>query len=687
MKNKLLLLVLSYSCCFNLFAQERHSVKLLARSNGKVILLRWAPTDAQTWVNGNQQGYVLERYTITKGNELVKPPERKILSSSVFKPKPLAQWEADAARNDYTSIAAQAIYGSSFDVKTPAKNVGALDVINKVKEQDQRFSFALLVADLSFNTALLSGLAFKDSTAQQDEKYLYRLFIAPSKAKVKTDTALFYISLRDTTSSVPAQELRAQFNDRIMELHWARDVGQQEYSGFIIERSVNDKTHFQPVNKIPFVGFADPSQNHFQFVDSLPANDVLYHYRVKGLTPFGDLGPPSEIVSGMGFKPMKARAVINEASQTANASIILKWNVIGETVLIKGFQIERSSKEGDGYEFINKMMLPSSERSFSDSSPRGTNYYRIKALGQHGETSVSMPYLVQLADSIPPAPPTGLEINIDTLGVVKLAWKPNTEKDLVGYRIYRSNFKNSEYSQISNSVVVSSIYTDTISLKSLTSKIYYKIQAEDNRHNPSSLSQSVVVDKPDRIRPLAPSFKSVKAVVGGVSIEWTKSASDDVNNYMLLRRGKAIPTWDEVKTFSISDTLKYRDVPPDLNQEFYYSLVAVDKSGNRSMISNPVLGKALRDVQQKPIENISYNIDRTQKIIRLKWSYLDTVNKYLIYKSTNDSPLSLYQSLPGKSILFEDSGLVMSTRYVYRIKAVFNDRSESSFSEEIILSY
>ena len=686
-RRTLFILFLFFITC-SLTAQQKHAVKLLAKSNGKAIMLRWAPIDALLWNYANKNGYVLERYTITRGEELLRTPEKTILNAPLIKPRPLPQWKADADQNDFSAIAAEAIYGTNFELKTPANRAGVFEMISKTKEQDQRFSMALFAADHSFKTALLSGLAFKDSTAKKNEKYLYRLYIPSVIQALKADTAAYYIGLRDTTSAAPPAGLKAEFADRTIKLQWPRAVVEQVYTSFVIERSADNGKNFKRINKVPFVGFPAPSDPDFTAVDSLPANDIVYYYRIRGVTPFGETGPASDVVSGLGFKPMKARASIKGAKEMKNSSVMIDWNVIGEADLIKGFQIERAPQEGGMYTSITAGLIPSSTRNFSDDSPFSTNYYRIKATGQHGETSLSMPYLVQLADSIPPVPPEGLQIKVDTLGIVSLAWKPNSEKDLIGYRVFRSNFKSSEYSQITSTVVKESLYTDTISLKSLTSKIYYKLVAVDNRHNPSSYSEPVVVDKPDRIIPLAPVFKSIKAVAGGVDIQWIKSASEDVNSYVLQRRLKTSPTWEEVKSFSVPDSLMYHDVPPDLTREFYYSLIAIDHAGNKSVVSKQALGKALPATRKRAIKDIRYEIDRTEKLVRLQWQYTEPlISKYVIYKSIEGAPLSMYQTIPAKSVAFEDKSLVMNTSYIYRMKAVFSDGSESGFSDEVKVSF
>src|SRR6185295_8850180 len=131
--------------------QSSSGVKLLAKVKGKSILLRWAPTNSSAWLLGNKSGYKIDRYLITNKNQVIAKPTRLSLTSLPLKPKQVSEWAPDAAKNDYSAIAAQAIYGTSFHVnmsQTPSMSY----VVNRTQEQEQRFSFALFAADHSFQT-------------------------------------------------------------------------------------------------------------------------------------------------------------------------------------------------------------------------------------------------------------------------------------------------------------------------------------------------------------------------------------------------------------------------------------------------------------------------------------------------------------------------------------------------------
>src|SRR4051812_39014652 len=122
MKHGLILFFILFLSIFDIAAQQKPGVKLLAKVKGKSIMLRWAPTSSSVWMQGNQKGYRIERFTIAREKEILKGPKKLQLTSIPLKPRPVEQWKADAEVNKYSAIAAQAIYGSSFQVSMPQSN-------------------------------------------------------------------------------------------------------------------------------------------------------------------------------------------------------------------------------------------------------------------------------------------------------------------------------------------------------------------------------------------------------------------------------------------------------------------------------------------------------------------------------------------------------------------------------------
>src|SRR6056297_3068879 len=142
------------------------------------------------------------------------------------------------------------------------------------------------------------------------------------------------------------------------------------------------------------------------------------------------------------------------------------------------------------------------------------NYYVIQAVDTAFNVSSSIPAAVTLIDTIPPAAPVWLSGDIDSLGVVTLKLENKPENDLMGYRLYKANYPDHEPSVIFEGFVdddtlqdeIPTAFTDTVTLNTLTPRIYYKIKALDFNFNQSGFSEMMVIERPDTIPPTAPVF-------------------------------------------------------------------------------------------------------------------------------------------------------------------------------------
>ncbi len=684
MKGIILKAVFLLSITGPLWAQqsEMAGIKLLAKAKRDTILLRWAPNNSSTWALANKYGYTVERFTITRGDQLLAPAEKSILTSQPLKPAALALWERDSL-NDYSMIAAEAIFSSSFDLSLPSK--GVYEVVAKTQENDQRYSFAMLAADHSFKTASLSGLAFTDTNVKKDEKYFYRVFVTSPDSKIKLDTGIFFIGLRDTLKMPPPANVQAEFRDRMVRLTWPKSFLEKGYSSFVVERTDEKTNTFQRLNQKSFINFENANEPDFQFLDSIPENGIKYSFRIRGITPFGELGPPSETVSGMGSKNLIASVSIDEAYEFNPGVVKISWHVTGDLSTVQQVSVQRSLRADGNYKTIERKNVQPEQASYIDRKPLSTAYYRIK-IANAQDSIFSFPYLVQLLDSIPPGAPQNLKGIIDTTGIVQLAWLPNTEIDLLGYRVFRSNFRNSEFSQITSDPVLRNNFLDTLDVKTLTKDVFYKIVAVDQRYNPSAYSEILKIEKPDVVAPQPPVLQSVVQAADKIKIKWIASPSEDVIAYKLLKSSGSRNDWRLVKQIQ-KDSLYYTDDAPDGKETLHYGMQAIDKAGNTSRLTPHFTIVTLVE-NKKPVEKLSFVVNREEKNIQLKWKRPDgEVKKYLIYRSDETSGLSLYKTITGSIESWKDINLKMDTTYTYRIKTSFTDGSESSFSEEIVIRY
>jgi fibronectin type 3 domain-containing protein len=669
-------------------AKPKPKVEVIARAQPDRILLRWAPTTPAGWQYANQYGYVVERYTVLKDSLLTTP--RKTVLTPSLKPTPLPQWESAVKGNKYAAVAAQALYGETFQLSEQQGN-SVTQIIHKSKELESRFSFALFAADQSLEVARLSGLFYEDKTARPDEKYLYRVYAQVPPTKMKMDTGFVYVGLADHQPLPKPLDLEARFADRVVELRWNRQHFERIYNSFLVERSDDEGASFRSISDLPILNTVPENQLDPQYafkLDSLPENNRRYSYRVRGISPFGEMSPPSDTVSSKGRGAFVTSPVIVQKTLLANGQVKLEWDFPDSARAgLSGFTIGRSQSPKGVFEAVGK--VSSAARTYLDGQPNHTNYYTVTAHDAHGSATTSLPVLVQLMDSLPPAPPVALAGRIDSTGRVVLRWKANAEKDMYGYRVYRANFLSEEFTQVTVEPVQDTLFTDTINVRTLTPSVYYKVMAVDRSQNPSGFSAPLALKRPDVLPPVAPVFVAVNASDRGIELRWVNSSSADVVQHLLYRRPAGKPAWEPVAAFKRADSVvRYVDVNAGIKTTYEYTLIAQDESGLRSEPAKPITAKRIDNGVRLAMEEVTATADREQRQIALGWNgNRKNVDRYLLYRAEADGPMRLYKTLPATTTAYQDKSLVINTMYTYWVKTVYQDGAQTAFSKAISVNY
>lgn len=672
-------------------AEEKDpAVRAIARAYPDSIVVRWGVDNPVAWQLSNKYGFYMERFTLMKNGKLLEYPEMIKLNNQPLKPRPLEEWEALTEKDDYALIAAQAIYGETFEL-SENYSTDIMQVINKSRELEQRFSFALFAADMSAATAKASGLWFTDNNVKADEKYVYKIYAAVPEHIQKIDTGYVYVEPQDHEALPKPVKLEADFEDKKVMLSWDKSYYEHLYIAYKVERSEDGKS-FASISDLPIINTEAPNGNYSRLMfkaDSLPENYKTYYYRVRGLTAFGETGPPSDTVSGFGFKLLQEGPAITSAEVINNESVHLKWEFDNkDNTKISGFTLSRANKASGEYVEIIKN-IPPDVREITDKKPHTTNYYKLTVKDEFGQSKASFPYLAQLIDSIPPVAPVVLIGKIDTSGVVTIQWAANTETDLLGYRVYRSNFKSDELSQVTSDPVEDTVFYDKIEIKTLTKTIYYKVKAVDTHYNPSEFSALLALERPDVMPPTSPVFTDVKATEEGIKIQWVNSTSEDVVNHLLYRRKLGEKGWKLLAVFNQSspDTV-YTDNSGSRDAYYEYTILAVDDSKLESEPASPVRAKRIDTGIRAEMTKVYAAVDRESQQISIAWEYDNSnVENYIIYRGREDEPVRIYKSLTRESNRFIDKDLIVNSRYYYRLQAVYQDGGKTPLSKKVEVKY
>jgi len=637
-KSCLFIILLSLST--GLMAQDdiQHEMRLLARPLQDSIVLRWAPTTYQLWLNGNEYGYHITRTTLIKNGKYIRQRTTR-LTKQPLKPRPLAEWEALVENNAYAGVAAQAIYGDGFEVEAGEGESGMVEMINRSTEQENRFGFALFAADQSPEVARYSALWLTDKKVKPGEKYLYKVFPAQVAEGVKQDTAVFFTGVDEYMPLTAPANVKAEAGDKMVTITWDKQYQSDLYNSYWIERSADKGQSFQRLNEVPLVNTTpeghDEANFHF-YVDSLPDNETAFQYRVLGISVFGELSPASKVVSAKGIYKISSVPKMTAKAGLQGQTVVLNWAFANEKQeKVDGFRIYRSVKFDSDFTLIGDR-LPIISQQYTDQTPLPNAYYRIQAFNHSFDGPQSIPLMVQLVDSIPPKAPTGLQAEADTSGLVCLQWAANTEKDIFGYRVYRANSSREEFSQLTSEAVRGNVYMDTINLKTLSKEVYYKVVAIDKRQNKSRFSEVLKVERPDIVPPASPVFRKAKADAGSILLHWVQSPSRDVDKQVIYRNAKGSHEWTVVSALP-ADSIRFRDTPAGAGTVYRYIILAVDEAGNESDPAKPVAVKYHGQRQKDQWINPEVKYNKRKGQVALSWEKPPGGAKaYWVYEKKKD---------------------------------------------------
>lgn len=680
-----LLSVLLSVICGVSYAQLANQITGLADAKPGKIRLRWSPTDFISWEMGNKYGYNVARFTISVNGVLVDHPKPVILTPQPLKPYSLDQMEAAAEKDDRVAAVAEMIYSADTARITPEQGLGAW--YESRSRNDWRLAMALLSSDLSVNAARSAGLYLEDTDVKKGERYVYRVAVAQQPKNLVIDTAYIPASVDEPVMLARPAELVIVCADSAATLGWLTTFSRGMYSAYVIERAADGKT-FRPVSEQPILPTAPDARGFSYYKDALPDNDNRYTYRVKGITPFGEYGPYSQTVDGIGVPEITERPVMDTIIVHDNKKIELRWTLAGKLPQQLTSLIITRAPNGKG-PFLPIATLKSPATTYTDLQPLNSNYYRIKGITKKGKAIYSFPYFAQVADETPPEVPEGLIGKVDSAGIVSLQWTGNTDVDLNGYRVFRANSTKEEFIEVTKDILTRPAFTDTIAIRTLTSNVYYEVIAVDKNYNTSGYSAPLMLSRPDIIAPVRPVItKAYRSdSLNAVVLEWINSPSTDVVRYTLSRCNTKDSTRKEIAAWDSTDKRSlYTDKDLLLGNTYYYELTAYDHAGNQG---KELSGDIWFETGKRPAVKMGKEtVDKEHNNIKLKWEYdQPDVKQYRIYRAKNDGPYTLYTTRGGDLKEYADTQVNLGNVYRYKITAVLKGDLKAEMSKELTVIY
>ena len=653
----LTLLALALLCSFIAATQQNSShLYLDAFATPDSLILRWATDSPGLYNAGRANGYLLQKATANSTR-----------FETIVRVNPLSQLEIEKVLQnhpeDEAALVAAQIQLTNLD-SLYAGDSGILDGYQQHNNRMLALNFLNLSADLSGPAAEILGFRKVLHDYQPEEKAIYRI-ICLNEQQEGLDTAYHYHNAA-LSWLPPVNELSFEQHGTRLQVKWDYPTLSSFYTAYDLYRSDKPAGPYTKLNTHPIYTANEEAKFNFHF-DTIAIGATGY-YKVQGYSSFGMAGPFSPAFSyrmldqKVGYTATKITAAGN------HESIELSWEpqiAPGSNANLQGVRIFKSNQEAGTYRALHPGFLPTDTRSFTDTMIRDErmHFYRIVAYNLDEVEKSSSVIMADYVDTLAPAPPVGLFGYIDSLGVARIIWQPNRERDLEGYRVYTSNRPDGTYYHAHDRLHHSNEFTDTVGLKFLSKQVYYKVAAVDQNNNHSDYSELLIIERPDTIAPVAPRILHYQKTGKKLVFQISPSSSNDVAVAYLRRScyGKIDTLFLRPNTRTYTDSLFFH-----LQGEIQYQIFAADEHGNESA------GNTIRITQSQIAQKVELSVvvqDNRTYLAQLQhnlsagdvlYLFIEADGQALQFLDRLDHSASNYTLPPISAVAFRIAGYVIN---------------------------
>ena len=255
--------------------------------------------------------------------------------------------------------------------------------------------------------------------------------------------------------------------------------------------------------------------------------------------------------------------------------------------------MERAFLYAGPYEALTAQALPLDTAKFEDVSARGgtTYYYRVRFVNSRGD--LGNPSSAAAAQpSNPGSPPRvdGLTADVGQTRV-RLTWKP-VGFLVAGYFVERRAVSGAagveKWVRLNPHVTPEPLYDDYLGLSSDV-KMEYRILAVGFDNAEGAASNSVQAVLADRSLPEAPSITGLSGADGKAILTFVPASPvEKTAQVLVVRSGNEADLGVVIGDPLPAEARQFTDLYVGTGEKYWYRLVAVDKSGNRSDPTRPV---------------------------------------------------------------------------------------------------
>ena len=563
---------------------ETFFLHTLARPKGDCVMLRWAPDKFPAWYLANRYGY-----NVLRTDEAGRVDT---LAKNLF-PMPLEEMKLRFEPSDsLAGAAAQMLYGKGSELDNAIANDGAEGIVQLYEEQQTRFAYAMLLAEIRPDLAKTMALFYVDSTAAKGKEYTYKVTTNIPRKEMN----LIYKDVTVVNKKVPAHQYKPVIKDSIgvdgrsIRIFWPMDVA---FTVYDIECRYNSG-EWKKLNERPFMTlrtYEDESvaQNIFEYAGIEPGS---YEFRICGYDSFGEKSEYSNVHR------------VELPDMIPPAAPLIKYFRLerpDENTVIADMVWEKNIKEPDfvGYDIyyynpqidstwvkLNEQLLAPSDTIFRcEVTYLGTGRVTIMSVDTLGNTSAAMPQEMFIADFTAPAPPTGLEYVMSPTGSLLIKWQASKDKDVAGYQLYYANDTTHTFVQKAGRSTRGTAIFDTLKVNGVAQRYtYYRLKAYDYSGNESKFSQTLQVKRKNYDAPRPCRIDSMWQDTKSVYMSWYPSSEYDVEKFYVYRRLEGEEINELIGVLPIDSVKNGRlyvtDSPePNHTKRYYYHIETMNETG------------------------------------------------------------------------------------------------------------
>jgi hypothetical protein len=354
-----------------------------------------------------------------------------------------------------------------------------------------------------------------------------------------------------------------------------------DVAGYVIERALREKGTFQRIGTV-----GDRFETSFvdRGADLAPkatpggtgadlGDGTTYYHRVRAFASDGRISAASSSAVQATTAPPPARPDDLRIYSHQTGKIALTWRPVTDPT-VAAYVVYRSPAESGDYQPVARVTGRHTTTWVDHGlAPLRVFYYRVAAVNQAGGEGV--PTSATRGVTRPePLPPAGLRVASAGLGMMRLAFEPNVEPNIAGYRLLRRREGSSD------EALVAELGADQHEVEDRAlaagERVAYRVVAFDRDGLASAPS--------DPIEVTAPSYGlEARAERDGVRLRWEPAGQVEFGSARVLRESRF-----GSREIARVRGYEYLDRDVDAGGRYRYTVVLLGDDGRESLPSERV---------------------------------------------------------------------------------------------------